>query len=139
MSAEALDKPARESRADTDERLLNDAFDDVRRYLGDAIDSIGGSEVAAGICQIDRSDLRKSIDERAGRGLWWRHIAGIGRRALRVNPSLALRLGSALVAPLDLEVFPRVTLTDKERADRLERMMRSMPLGEQLVEEALRR
>lgn len=139
MSAESLDKAAREQRADADDRALNDAFDDVRRYLGDAIEGIGGSEVAAGICGIDRSDLRKSIDERAGRGLWWRHIAGIGRRALRTNPSLVMRLGSALVAPLDLEVFPRVTMTDKERADRLERMMRSMPLGAQLVEEALKR
>ena len=139
MSAEALDIHARERRSDDDERHIDLSYADVRRYLGDAIEGIGGSEIAAGICGVDRSDLRKSIDERAGRGLWWRHIVGIGRRALRTNPSLILRLGSALVAPLDLEVFPRVTLTDKERADRYERLIRSMPMGEQLLEEALRR
>jgi hypothetical protein len=50
---------------------------------------------------------------------------------------LATRIGAALVNPLDLQVFPRTTLTDKERADRLEAAMRAMPLGDQILANVL--
>jgi hypothetical protein len=42
-----------------------------------------------------------------------------------------------MVAPIGLEVFPRVTLTAEEKAARLEALVRRMPLGEQLLQEAL--
>lgn len=137
IPAESLDKATRERRSDDDARAVDLAWDDVRRFVIDGIEAIGGSEVAAGIVGIDRSDLRKAINETAGRGLWVRHVLQLGRRFGRVNPSLVTRLGAALVDAFDLQVFPRVTLTDKERADRLEAAMRSMPLGDQLVEHAL--
>ena len=46
-------------------------------------------------------------------------------------------VASAMVAPIGLEVFPRVTLTAEEKAARLEALVRRMPLGEQLLQEAL--
>jgi hypothetical protein len=114
IPAESLDKATRERRADDDEREVDFAFADVRRYVIDGIEAIGGSEIAAGIVGIDRSDLRKALDERAGRGLWCRHVLQLHRRILRVNPSIAVRLGSALVSSADLEVFPRRWQTPEE-------------------------
>jgi hypothetical protein len=63
--------------------------------------------------------MRRSLD-RTGRRVAVEHAIAIGARLRLFNASLATKLGSALVETFDLEVFPRVTLTDKERADRLE-------------------
>jgi hypothetical protein len=108
------------------------------RHFDDAIEGIGGMVVASGACGLDRGDLRRSIDRNGRRGVVLDDIVRIGMRIRAVNYGLITRIASAIVQPWDLEVFPRVTLTDKERADRLERLVRSMPLGQQLVEEALR-
>lgn len=108
----------------------------VYRFLEDALAAVGGIEVAAGLCGIDRGDLRRSLD-RNGRRIAVEHAIAIGARLRVYNATLATKLGSALVETFDLEVFPRVVLTDKERADRLERLVRSMPLGEQILQQTL--
>lgn len=130
IAAEALDNAA-DGQASA---CLRTAY----RHLDDAIEGIGGMVVAAGACGLDRGDLRRSIDRNGRRGIVLDDIVRIGQRIRTVNYGLITRIASAIVQPWDLEVFPRVTLTDKERADRLERLLRSMPLGQQLVEEALR-
>lgn len=128
MSTESLDNE--------EERLVDDALRHSHRYLDDGIDTLGGMLVAAGLCVMDRSDLRKALD-RNGREISLKHTLRLGTRLARYNPALATRLAAAIVYPFGLEVFPRVTLTDKERADRLEAAMRAMPMGVQLVEQIL--
>lgn len=129
MTAEAL---AEAERSDVESAIRR-----VYRYLSDGVESIGGIEVAAGLCGgIDRADLRKGLD-RNGRYVRIEHALAIGCRLRRFNATLATKLGSALVETFDLDVFPRVTLTDKERADRLQALVRSLPLGEQLLAEVL--
>jgi hypothetical protein len=115
---------------------VEDAARKVYRLLADAIEALGGLDVAAGVCGIDRADLRRGVD-RAGRYVRVEHAIALGARVARYNPTLATKLGSALVEAFGLEVFPRVTLTDRERADRLEALVRRMPLGDQLLAEAL--
>jgi hypothetical protein len=107
------------------------------RFVSDGLGSLGGLDVAAGVCGTNAGDLRRSLD-RDGRRLCVDHAMAIGMRLCRYNATLATQIASAFVFPFGLEVFPRVTLTPEERARRLERMLRSMPLGEQLVEEALK-
>ena len=109
----------------------------IYRLIGDGMRSIGGLDIAAGVCGTNAGDLRRSLDG-DGRRLCLLHTMKLGARIRRYNASLATQIASAFVFPMDLEVFPRVTLTADERARRLERMLRSMPLGEQLVEEALK-
>lgn len=109
----------------------------IYRSVSDGIGSLGGLDVAAGVCGTNAGDLRRSID-RDGRRLCIEHAMSIGMRLCKYNASLATRIASAFVFPFGLEVFPRVTLTPEEKARRLERMLRSMPLGDQLVEEALK-
>lgn len=121
MSADSIEKD-----------LVDTALRRVHRYLDDGIDGIGGLSVAAGVCGYDRSDLRRALD-RNGRKLALDHAIAIAARIKSFNRDLATRIGGALVDPLDLQVFPRVTLTDKERADRLEAAMRAMPMGAELV------
>ncbi len=125
MSADAFDKA-----------LVEDANRRARRMIDDGVEGIGGMLVAAGLCVMDRADLRKAIDHN-GRRLSLEHAQALAQRIGKVNASLATRIGAAFVEPLGLGVFPLVTLTDKERADRLERMLRGMPLGEELVRKAL--
>lgn len=128
MSAESLDNE--------EQRLVEESLRRSYRYLDDGIETLGGMLVAAGLCVIDRSDLRKALD-RNGRKVALDHVVALGTRLARYNPALATKLASAIVHPFGLEVFPRVTLTDKERADRLEAAMRAMPMGLQLVEQIL--
>lgn len=120
----------------TEQERTDDALRKVYRYLDDGVESIGGIAVAAGVCGYDRGDLRKSLD-RNGRKLALDHAVAIAARIRIFNYGLATRIGGALVEPLDLQVFPRTTLTDKERADRLEAFMRGMPMGGELVAAAL--
>ena len=128
MNAESLDN--------TEQGDVDSAARKVYRFLADGVESIGGIVPAAGICGMDRSDLRKALD-RNGRRVAVEHAIAIGARLRTYNASLAAKLGSALVETFDLEVFPRVTLTDRERADRLESLIRRMPLGDQLISDAL--
>lgn len=125
-----------ESQDNAEKSAVESATRRVYRFADDALSSIGGIEVAAGLCGIDRGDLRRSLD-RNGRKLAVDYVIAINARLRVYNATLATKLGSALVETADLEVFPRVTLTDKERADRLERLVRSMPLGDQLLVETL--
>lgn len=127
-----------ESQDNEEQRVVEKAIRDAYRLLDDGIESIGGIAVGAGVCAFDRSDLRKSLDHAGGRrGVALDDALRIGARITRFNRGLVTKLGSALVTPFDLGVFPLVALTDKERADKLEALVRSMPLGEQLVDEAL--
>lgn len=107
----------------------------VRRHLADGVEAIGGIVIAAGVCGYDRGDLYKAID--GSKRLALEHTLRIASRIQQTNASLATKLGAALVGPLDLQVFPRVTLTDKERADRLEAAWRATPMGNEIVEKIL--
>lgn len=127
-----------ESQENAERASVDSATRLAYRHLADGIECIGGIAVAAGVCGTDRGDLRRSLD-RDGRRVCVEHAIAIGARLRIYNASLATKLGSALVTAMDLDVFPRVTLSDKERADRLESLLRRMPLGEQLVDEALGR
>lgn len=141
MTQGSLDKAKeserRDERAELDTKLCEKAHRDSRRMLEDAIPAIGGMDVAAGACKVDRSDLRKALDLNGRRGVLLVDYLYIGRKVMHENRSLITRLASAIVNAWDLDVFPRVSLTDKERADRLEAQLRAMPLGDQLVEHAL--
>lgn len=137
MSLESLDKAAESEASGSAEQATADvSARRVYRFVDDGLAAIGGIEVAAGICGINRGDLRRSLD-RDGRRLAVEHVMLLGARIRRYNATLATELGAALVRPMDLLAFPRVTMTDKERADRLERAMRSAPLGEAWVEKVL--
>jgi hypothetical protein len=127
IDADALDNQ--------DKLACEDAERRVYRLLEDGIGELGGLTVAAGVCGIDRGDLRRALDHK-GRYVAVEHAMAIGGRLRRFNYGLATKLGSAIVECFDLDVFPRTALTDKERADRLEAMVRSMPLGDQLVANA---
>lgn len=111
------------------------------RHLADSLDAIGGIDVAAGITGMDRSDLRKAIDRtvvnNSVRRIPLEHAMAVATRLARYNPSLAEKLGAAIVYPLGLDVRPRVTITDKERADRLEAHMRAQPYGDRIVADLL--
>lgn len=138
MSAEPLRIHATSEADSASERVRVDrAIVLVRKHVDDAVECVGGMDVAAGIARADRSDLRRAIDN-SGRHLTVQHAIAIGARLRLYNPSLSVKLGSALVEAMDLEVFPRVSLSDKEIADRLTRLVRSLPLGEQLLSETLK-
>lgn len=123
--------------ADSNEKdAVDDALRKAYRLLDDGVESIGGIAVAAGVCGFDRGDLRRCLD-RNGRKLALDHAVAIAARIRQFNYGLSTRIGAAIVDPLDLQVFPRTTLTDKERADRLEAAMRAMPMGEQIVANVL--
>lgn len=124
-----------ETHDNAEKSAVESATRQVYRLLSDGIEALGGIAVAAGVCGTDRGDLRRSLD-RDGRRVAVEHAIAIGARLRLYNATLTTKLGSALVETFDLEVFPRVTLTDKERADRLERLVLSMPLGQQLLSDA---
>lgn len=115
--------------------LVTDSIRLTRRLLADGVEAIGGIVVAAGVCGYDRGDLYKSID--GERRIALEHVIAIATRIRQTNYGLATRIGQALVTPLDLQVFPRTTLTDKERADRCEAALRAMPMGAELVAQIL--
>ena len=123
---------AEQLHEDSESSIVETCARHVYRMLDDAIGSIGGIAVAAGVCGIDRGDLRRALD-RNGRRMAVEHVMAINARLFRYNATLATKIGSALVEPANLDVFPRVTLTKDERIERLERLVKSMPLGEQLL------
>jgi hypothetical protein len=125
-----------ESQADADSSHVEREARQLYRMVVDGIENIGGIEIAAGIVGLNRGDVRRCVD-RDGRRLAVEHAMSLGARLRIYNPQLATKIAAAFVAPFDLCVFPRVTLTDKERADRLESLVRRMPLGEQLLADAL--
>lgn len=117
---------------DSESSVVESCVRHVYRMLDDGMGSIGGIAVAAGICGIDRGDLRRALD-RNGRRMAVEHVMAINARLYRYNATLATKLGSALVQASNLDVFPRVTLTKDERIERLEKLVLSMPLGDQLL------
>jgi hypothetical protein len=121
-----------EDQDNAEKSAVESATRRVYRMLTDGIESIGGIAVAAGLCGTDRGDLRRSLD-RDGRRVSVEHAMAIGTRLRLYNATLTAKLGSALVETFDLEVFPRVALTDREARERLERLVRSLPLGDQLL------
>jgi len=127
---------ASESQDNAETAAVESASRKVYRHLTDGIECIGGIIVAAGVCGARHGDLRRALDRR-DRYIAVEDCIAIGTRLRLYNATLATKLGSALVETFDLDVFPRVTMTDKERADRLERLVRSMPLGEQLLADTL--
>lgn len=134
MSAEPHED---EERRDADESVLVETWErKLVRFTDDGLGSLGGVAVAAGVCGTNMGDLRRSLNN-DGRRLCVLHAMKLGTRLTRYNPSLAVKIASAFVYPFGLEVFHRVSLTDKERADRLEAAMRAMPMGQQLVEQIL--
>lgn len=122
--------------SDAQERdLVAVAMRTTRRLLADGVEAIGGIAIAAGVCGYDRGDLYKAVDGEKRIAL--EHVLAISTRIRQTNYELATRIGQALVSPLDLQVFPRTTLTDKERADRCEAVLRAMPMGDELVAKIL--
>lgn len=126
-----------EDTGDSEIKLVSRCAVHAYRHLVDSLDTIGGIDVAAGVTGMDRGDLRKAIDRTVvGNGVRripLEHAMAIGARLARYNPSLAEKLGAAIVNPLGLEVKPIVTITDKERADRLEAHVRAQPYGDRIV------
>lgn len=114
---------------------IAEAMRTTRRWLADGIEAIGGIVVAAGVCGFDRGDLYKAVDGEKRIAL--EHVLKISARIRLSNYGLATKIGAAIVGPLDLQVFPRTTLSDKERADRLEAAMRVMPMGNEIVANVL--
>lgn len=141
MTPEAQDKAAaeainREAWESAEQKAVKEAMKHAYRLVDDGVEIIGGTTVAAGVCGIDHGDLRRSIN-RDGRRLALDHAVAIATRIGRTNPGHATRIAAAIVLPIGLLVFPRTTLTDKERADRYEAYIRSMPLGDQHIANAL--
>jgi hypothetical protein len=134
MSPESLEEEERRTEEENAEAEAGERK--LVRYTVDGLSNLGGLVLAAGVCGTNTGDLRRSLDG-DGRRLCVLHAMKLGTRLARFNPSLATRIASAFVHPFGLEVFPRVTLTDKERADRLEAAMRAMPMGPQLLEQIL--
>lgn len=137
MGADALvNPPITEEQDAVESARVAKSLRTVYRLLDDGVERLGGIAVGAGLCGMDRGDLRRALD-RNGRRIALDHALAIAARLRQYDYGYATRIGAALVEPLDLLVFPRVTLTDKERADRLEAAMRTMPMGEELIARVL--
>lgn len=137
----SLDPQEEQERQAADERkvviaCVGKVYAGIRESLG----SIGGLDVAAGICGINAGDLSRSLNK-DGRKLSVDHAMAVVARLRRYNATLATKIGSALVYPIGLDVFPRVTLTPEEQAHRYRAKLlaigQSLGVGDQLVTEAL--
>ncbi len=111
---------------------VEDSARSLYRMLNDAIKP-GEMLRVAGACGIDRGDLRRSLD-RDGRRVAVEHALAIAALASTTDRRT---IASTFAGALGFDIRETTPLTDKERADRLEVAMRSMPLGEQLVANAL--
>lgn len=137
MSREAFEKSAAsESAAATERELVDSSVRRVYRLIEDHIESVGGMDTAAGLCGVKRWDLRRALD-RGDRYLPVDHALAIASRMRFHNAGIATEIGAALVRPIDLLVFPRVTLTPEEELKRVKRMLLAMPMGEQLYAKAV--
>jgi hypothetical protein len=138
MMPDSLDKAAREHAARVAERkFADDCVDEVYRLAHNAIGVIGGYELAAGVSGIDSGDLHRAV-KRRGRYLTVDVIAPILRRLRQHNAALATELGAALVLPGQLGVFPLVEISKDEKLERCERLIKSFPHGERMLDEAYR-
>jgi hypothetical protein len=133
MSAEPLDNtPAQQAGEALVEASITRVYSLVETNLG----SVGGLDSAAKVAKLDRGDFRRALD-RAGRYLAIDHVMRIAARMRQFNASAATLLAAAVVRPAGLLVFPLVEMPAEEKARRLEQLVRSMPLGEQLLQHAL--
>jgi len=108
-------------------------FKTSMRALEDAYVS-AGNLVVAGATGIDKGDLPKMFEPGSGRHLRYKAVFQIGRLA---SMEMRRKLLEPLASHLGFGLCEPVPLTDKERADRLESLVRSMPLGDQLVSKTL--
>ena len=135
---EAEDEAAR----DTEQSIVRRHAKNVYRLIDDNLSSVGGIEGAAGICGMDRGEMRRAIDRgtpNQPRYLYVEHVIALLARMRQHNAGKSTEIASNLVYPAGLLVFPRVEITVEEENRRLKQMMRSMPLGDQLIEEALKK
>jgi hypothetical protein len=138
MSAGTLEKESTaEACREAEQSTVDVAARKVYRSICDNLESVGGIETAAGICGIDRGDLRRALD-RKSRYLAVEHVMAIVARMRRFNAGKATEIAASVVYPMGFLVFPLVELPAEEKARRLEKLVRSMPLGDRLVEEALK-
>lgn len=142
MSVNPLDKEATDEAArDAERAIVRKYTKNVYRLIDDNLSAVGGIEMAAGFCGVDRGELRRAIDRgtpNQPRYLAVDHVIAIMTRMRRFNAGKATEIASNLVYPAHLLVFPLVDLPAEEKARRLENLLRSMPLGDQLVEQALK-
>lgn len=142
MSADPLTNEERlEAARDSERTLVQKHTKKIYRLIDDNLVSVGGIETAAGFCGVDRGELRRAIDRGTPaqpRYLAVDHVIAIMSRMRQHNAAKATEIAAALVYPAGFLVFPLVELPAEEKARRLEQLVRSMPLGDQLVEKALK-
>lgn len=142
MSANPLSNDDRlEVVRETEESRVQKHLKQVYRLIDDNLASVGGIETAAGFCGVDRGDLRKAIDRGTKnqiRYLAVDHVVAIMTRMRQHNAGKATELAASLVFPAGFLVFPLVEMPVEEENRRLKQLVRSMPLGEQLIEQALK-
>lgn len=140
MLSDAESQEELERLAVVERDLVEAKVEEVYSLIKQGLGSIGGLDVAAGVCGMNAGDLQRSL-RKDGRRLAVDHVMAIAARVRRYNATLATRIGFALVRPLELGVFPRVTMPDKERADRCEAKLRTigqqLGIGDQLIDDAL--
>lgn len=130
---------AAEQHLDSERRVVDDSLTDLYRLLEDGIVGLGGWPEADRLIGMNHNDIRKIVQRKAPdrRGLAIDDVLPIARAIMHKNPAIATRIGAALVDALGLQVFPRVSVPDALRLDRLSTFVRTMPLGKQLLAEAL--
>lgn len=130
-----------ENEAEAERKLVATCTTKVYTLVSSGLASIGGLDVAAGVCGCHAGDLRRSLD-RDGRKLSVDQAIAIMTRVRKYNASLATQIGAAMVYPAALCVFPRVEMKPEEEVRRLKaqllRIGTSLGVGDQLVEEALK-
>lgn len=144
MSLVALDNPPADAEPGTStERSIRQLYALVEANL----ERVGGLDSAATLMRIDRGDLRRAIDagirppantaQSGRRYLAVDHLMRFGERVIQYSSEAAQRIATAFVRPMDLLVFPRVQMTAAEKCRRYEAMFHRMPLGNELMREAL--
>lgn len=122
-------------------KLVTTCTNKVYSLVNNGMASIGGLDVAAGVCGINAGDLRRSLD-RDGRRLSVDHVMAIMTRIRKYNGAAATQIAASIVYPADLMVFPRVEMKPEEENRRLKARLRaigsSIGVGDQLIEEALK-
>lgn len=142
MSANPHDKEAdAEAERDAERATVRKYVKNVYRLIDDNLSAVGGIEVAAGFCGVDRGELRRAIDRgtpQQPRYLAVDHVVAIMTRMRRHSAAKATEIAANLTYSAGLLVFPLVDLPADEKVRRYERLIRSMPLGDQLIENALK-
>ena len=137
MSAEPLSiVPVSSSENEDKQPTPAQSVKEVYRLTRDSMELVGGAMSTAKIMGCDQGDLTRALN-RSGRYLAIDHLAEFGARLVQYSPETAQRLAMAMIRPFDMLVYPRVQITAAERARRLENLLRSMPLGAELVRKAL--